>query len=513
MSRKPSELGQTLLDNADRQADAEVDSQIRYGTDLTRKVSQWDRLRWSYFTRDHEMPREVQRDGAAKVSSFPTFGRESFARLVTGDGVEAVEGDVPAEGRTVRRMHALLDDLPEWSRLVDRCEGDEYGAGLGASTMAEHVLEATPEHKCDLRAERLRLSALAFDKRAGREVDPDMLAQAQHDFATADKEAQALLDGLDESAVRQAMRAGVAKATEALDEIDDAICALGCGDGQGMATPGATAEIKQALGARLKGNPGLKKIMKLAGRFRMIAAQVQGEKMQHGAGELSDIEPGTALERMLPSELAALTDPRRRLDFYRRWLEAQTLQYRLESREPHGLGPIVVCVDDSGSMRGAPEAWAKALALALLDVARKQKRAFAFCTFSTTLGVTFEESKARTLSPTAVADALVPTAGGGTDWNPPLVWASEQIERDPTLRKADVVFVTDDQCTLNGAALDRINGWRERTGARVWGIAVGAKSITRRMSSFCDRVFELADLVDDGDEPNDDATLRTVLAI
>lgn len=506
--------GDALLANAERAADAEIDSQIRYGADLTRKVSRWNRLRWSYFTRDHDMPRDVQREGVSKVSSFPTFAREAFTRLVTGDDVQNVEPEsMPAEGKTVRRMHALLDDLPEWQRLVERCAGDEYGAGLGAATVAEHVLTQTPQHENDLRAARLRLAGYAFDERQGRDVDPDTLAQAQHDFETAEREAQALLDGLDESAVRQALRAGIAEATDALDEIDNAMRALGCGSGQGMSTPGASAEVKRALGERLKNNRRLVEIMRMAGRFKTIAAEVRSEKIKRGAGELTDIEPGTALERMLPSELGALTDKRRRLDFFRRWLEEQTLCYRLEDREPHGLGPIVVCVDDSGSMSGEPEVWAKALALALLDVARKSKRAFAFCTYDTRLGVTVDAAHAKDLSPTAIADALVVTAGGGTDWNPPLTWASEQIEKDPTLRKADVVFVTDDQCTLQDSARDRINGWRERSGARVWGIAVGPKSIARRMASFCDRVFELQDLVVGGGKANDDAALRTVLAI
>jgi uncharacterized protein with von Willebrand factor type A (vWA) domain len=504
--------GAALLENAERAADAEIDSQIKYGTDLTRKCSRWDRLRWSHFTEDHELPRDVQREGMQKVSSFPTFAREAFTRLVTGDDVPKVD-DVPAEGRTVRRMHALLDDLPEWSRLMERCAGDKYNAGLGASTVTGHVLEQTPQHEHDLRAARLRLASFLFDERTGREVDPEAKAQAQHDFDTAEREAQALLDGLDESAVRQALRAGIAEASETLDEIDNAMRALGCGSGQGMASPGATAELKQSLGNKLRNNPRLVEIMRLAGRFKTIAAEVRSEKIKRGAGELTDIEPGSALDRMLPSELAALTDPRRRLDFFRRWLEEQTLQYRLEDREPHGLGPIVVCVDDSGSMRGEPEVWAKSLALALLDVARKSKRAFAFCTYDTRLGVTIDAAHAKELSPTAVADALVVHSGGGTDWNPPLAWASEQIERDPTLRKADVIFVTDDQCTLQDSARDRINGWRERSGARVWGIAVGPKSIARRMSSFCDRVYELADLVVGSDGVNDDATLRSVLAI
>jgi uncharacterized protein with von Willebrand factor type A (vWA) domain len=405
--------------------------------------------------------------------------------------------------------------LPEWKRLIDRCTGDEYSAGLGASSLLESVIESTPQHKHDLRGARLRLSALEGDLKRGQEVDQEMLDQFRAEYEQAQKEAQACANNVDESSMRQALRAGIAQATDDLDELDQAMSSMGYGKGEGAPQSGGSTEHKKALADKLKKFPRMKEIMKLAGRFRMIAAQVQTEKIKHGAGELSEIESGSALDRMLPSELVALTDKRRRLDFFRRWLEEQTLQYRLEDKEPIGLGPVVVCIDDSGSMRGAPETWAKALALALLDIARKQKRAFAFCTFSHVLGQTFVEEKARSMTPSEIVERLAYTEGGGTSWTPPLDWATEQIDFDPTLKKADVVLVTDDQCSMRDEDLAKINRWREKNSARVWGIAVGAAVYgrVRNMSVFCDRVFELGEILDIGTEQNEDETLRSVLAI
>ncbi len=64
---------------------------------------------------------------------------------------------------------------------------------------------------------------------------------------------------------------------------------------------------------------------------------------------------GADLARALPVELARLTDPRRRLDFFRSLAERQVLEYQLGGSDRLGRGPLVVLLDKSSSMddRGA----------------------------------------------------------------------------------------------------------------------------------------------------------------
>src|SRR5207249_4537867 len=47
-----------------------------------------------------------------------------------------------------------------------------------------------------------------------------------------------------------------------------------------------------------------------------------------------------------------------------------------------GRGPMIVCLDGSGSMEGEKEIWSKAVALTLLEIARRQRRLFRFICFS-----------------------------------------------------------------------------------------------------------------------------------
>ena len=66
--------------------------------------------------------------------------------------------------------------------------------------------------------------------------------------------------------------------------------------------------------------------------------------------------------------------PELELDTLRRIAERQALCREHHAVEPVGKGPIIVSVDESGSMEGEKAHTAKALALALAWVARRQRR-------------------------------------------------------------------------------------------------------------------------------------------
>ena len=119
----------------------------------------------------------------------------------------------------------------------------------------------------------------------------------------------------------------------------------------------------------------------LAGRFKRIAASKRRQKVRHGADEVTDIEMGADLGRLLPSELVKLTHRTHRMLLLKNLLERQAMQYQLVGNEPLGKGPLVVLLDKSGSMDGPRDIWATALSLALLDQAHRERRTFALLAF------------------------------------------------------------------------------------------------------------------------------------
>jgi hypothetical protein len=116
--------------------------------------------------------------------------------------------------------------------------------------------------------------------------------------------------------------------------------------------------------------------------MKFHAPALRKKMFERSSEEILEVERGDALERLLPPELLSLSHPLLRKDFQRRFLDQELLQYSLRGVEEKGKGPMVVCLDGSSSMAGDKEIWSKAVALTLLEIARRQRRPFRSICFS-----------------------------------------------------------------------------------------------------------------------------------
>src|SRR5438309_1821697 len=157
--------------------------------------------------------------------------------------------------------------------------------------------------------------------------------------------------------------------------LDETQAGLGAG---GRTSPGRQIE----LGRRLATNPKLRKLAAAVGRMREQALALRRSPFERASEEVFDVRLGKDLERLLPPELLALHHPLLRRDFARRLVEGRLLSYALRGADERGRGPMIVCLDGSGSMAGDKEIWSKAVALTLLEIARRQPRSFRFICFS-----------------------------------------------------------------------------------------------------------------------------------
>src|ERR1019366_9163122 len=105
-------------------------------------------------------------------------------------------------------------------------------------------------------------------------------------------------------------------------------------------------------------------------------------KTRHGMDDVVGVMLDGDVGRLLPHELAKLGDDDLADDAMRRLVERQMMCREYPAVEPITRGPIIVCTDESGSMQGEKGHTAKALALALAWVARRQKRWIALCAYS-----------------------------------------------------------------------------------------------------------------------------------
>ncbi len=163
----------------------------------------------------------------------------------------------------------------------------------------------------------------------------------------------------------------LSEASKEVEEAREAAAAMGMGPGApGSNDPRAIA----ALFKRVRSDPTLRRICELAGRCRRVAQSKQRRKATHGLDDVVGGVMDADLGRLLPQELAKLALPEFEDDTLRRLVERQTMCREYQATEPIAKGPILVSVDESGSMSGEKVHTAKALALALAWIARQQKR-------------------------------------------------------------------------------------------------------------------------------------------
>ena len=206
------------------------------------------------------------------------------------------------------------------------------------------------------------------------------------------------------------------------------------------------------------------------------ARRIRTERM---ADELFDVELGRRLERVLPVELVALRHPVLRPDFLRRLTEGRLQSYAL-SGSRRGRGPIVAIVDVSSSMVGAKELWAKGVALTLVDIARRQGRAFRAFTFSsppTPVRPFHPLSKRSGPGGRREADLKEVVAfaehfpGGGTDFTTPLDAALETLT-ESRFRRGDIVLITDGESSLSPAWREQFHEKKKKLGFKLFAVLV-----------------------------------------
>ena len=302
-------------------------------------------------------------------------------------------------------------------------------------------------------------------------------------------------DGMDpEMATLRAVGKALAAAKEEVGELFETASALGMGPG----APGANdPKAVAAFFKRVRSDPVLKRICELAGRYRRVAQSKQRRKTVHGLDDVVGVEPGGDLARLLPHELAKLAVPELELDTLRRLVERQTLCREYHATEPVGKGPIIVTVDESGSMQGEKAHTAKALSLALAWIARQQNRWCALVAYSGDSGERLLALPPGRWDESALADWLTAFIGHGSDLDVPI----RELPRMFAEMKAppgvtDVIMITDAICQIPSEIRERFCAWKQS--AQVRAIALVIDNPSGDLAAVADEVHSVRSL--DADE-------------
>lgn len=443
---------------------------------LCYRTTRWlDRL-WGEHLELSEPARRLVQQGMDKQGElFAGFPADLHARLY-----------LPADPATIdtapdwaTHLHSLASELGEWQRLRLMCSRNGFAAGIAAEVMLEqllpHVPDPPPAHPAPSPQDATS-AAGPSDAGTGDAPSQDGAEGATPSFADptsgqgSDTELRASL--------RRAIRA-------AKDAVQHAEAGLeGVNTPLGLSMPGTStvtntgpANLKDVrrMYARLQTSTRLRRIAELAGRLERVAAAKARSRVEPGVGEVHGIGHGglSDLARLLPSELVALRCRPLRRHFLARLLQGKALTYAMRGREPQAKGPVVVLLDESASMRNsAKDIWSKAVALALLSTATKQKRAFHLVAFNGGIvrDVSIAAGKA---TPADIAHALDHRCGGGTDFDAPILRGIELIQTAPTMKQADVVIITDGEDSLDPPTVEAATTLTQQEGVSFFCIGVG----------------------------------------
>ncbi len=464
------------------------------GPDATRSVGKWTR---------RLMERELDGDGALGSAlgtrveqQWPGFVRELFGELY-GLGTKELAAEDKRKGSGwIDEVLEQAQQLPEWRELQARSEGDPWRCGLGTRSAVEALesalgdaLDQLPEDpqemqdQADEAQQELEEYTEGMTLDAGGHPDPGQEAVA-NDLATEQVAAQTAADEAAEAAeqvrqeikagdgvkLRQALREAADEAHGELDEMEEALAGLGHGTGAGALT-GVKAPTEQVAKA-LRANPELRRIAAIAGRIRLSAKREQASKCEHGREEICDVETGSDIPRLLPSELMMMADPILEPLLLLKIVESQALQYKMSGTEKAEKGPIVLLVDGSASMAGARHEWAMGVSLAMMEVAAMQNRSFALAHFGSSIMKHDVVANPRTMTLDQLVDMVCYFANSGTNIRNSVDWVKDTlIPQTGCLKGADLLLITDGQC-CTGDFSQALRDLREEHGAATFGIAI-----------------------------------------
>ncbi len=210
------------------------------------------------------------------------------------------------------------------------------------------------------------------------------------------------------------------------------------------------------------------------------------------------VPPGGDVGRLLPVELGRLVVPELELDALRRIAEKQAFCREHHAVEPVGKGPVIVCLDESGSMSGDRIHTAKALVLALAWVARHQRRWCALVAYSGDSGERLLPLPPGRWDEAKLLDWLGAFLGKGSDLDVPVrelprMYAELRAPAGVT----DVIFVTDAVCRLTADVRGPFLAWKKAARARL--LTLVLNTAAGDLTAISDEVHLVHTLTPDAD--------------
>jgi uncharacterized protein with von Willebrand factor type A (vWA) domain len=307
-----------------------------------------------------------------------------------------------------------------------------------------------------------------------------------------------------EQLMQAAASRGGADASKTAKKIDDMAQSFGMEKGQLAKIP---VEDIVKLSDRYKNDKNVRDLLDQLGRMTKKARETMSRLKKNVENVRQDpVVLDDSIQRLMPNELLNLRNAGRKREFKKRLLDKEASCFDTDGEQSVHRGPIVVCKDTSGSMRGAPNTWASALYLALSAVASTQRRPTVLVNFSSREDIRTAEFLPGDSFVKYIDEA---TFGfwGGTDFEKPLSVALDFIKKSK-YNKADILFLTDGICPVSEKFMEEFNRTKKEREFKVLTVLINLQpGYENEVSKFSDKIMLLSDIQKDSD------VLETAFAI
>lgn len=474
-------------------------------------------------------------EGEALLPTFKYLLEDIFMSLYQYDAEVLPAEEMHVESYMNRNILSKLVNTPVYIALRKACRCDMFNAGIGTEIIGQKAIEILKEELKKIKDFEQKREA--FDKLIQHEEEMDYLSDQIDDLQDqldelmaqggdqdeiddlmnqmnadqmsldqarqmANQMAQAcdelvedsLTDDIaDEIAGNAEMQQTIDNATSEVHQLSQYVQAWGMGEGGNTKVPYG---VKKSVLETIRNSDQLKKFTDMIGKYKECALDIQQKKAKTGAVEIKSVTTGDKIQNVLPSDKMNLCNDITKKDFYRRMTQNQLLTYDKESNKDKNKGPIIICIDRSGSMIGDSIEWAKALAVGILEIAQLQKREFACIPYDSYVLPTIEIAKDE-ISPDKILKIAQIEASGGTNFEAPLEVASKLID-DSKYKNADIVFITDGDCMIPDAFKRKFKQLKEDKDFRTLGVVIdyNGYATDTTLKEFCDSVTNISSIAE-----------------
>jgi uncharacterized protein with von Willebrand factor type A (vWA) domain len=277
------------------------------------------------------------------------------------------------------------------------------------------------------------------------------------------------------------------------------------------------AAIAKALGRAKSSDKEVGPEERIMAKVSRVREELQWVEAPHARTHTDGIHKSDDIPRMLPMEGSLYRHPVFRKLWKAKLIERTLACYQIKGIEKRSIfseewveeeqvvrkklerGPIIVCLDTSGSMQGVPETVAKAITLEAMRLAHAEGRDCLLYAFSGYGDVTEHDLD---LSPAGIESLcafLCMSFHGGTDISGPISAATGKLG-EAKWKRADIIMVSDGAFDVPGHTQETLEEAKKKHGLRVHGLLVsngyhGSFGLNS-MQSLCDPVHVFRDWED-----------------